>query len=913
MSIYSILPLLASIIFLICGISIVIRSKEKASLYFFFFSFFVFWWQFCWFFLFNTNDINLANILIKLGYTGIVCLPVFFGNFIISFGANKKYSFIHYIIALLFIFSIWSGNYFVNGYYTYFFGFYPKANWLHGIYLLWLMYLILHPHYYLYVNVYKNPTSTVDIKNRIKFFVIATTFFMLSSTDFLANYGIVFYPIGVIFVLLGLVLYIYGIIKYDLVDINFASKKLLSYFLIVFLLLCFIYFPFGFITNNWSLKVVVIILFLIVFILVMARILHNFFNPTIFKDFETRIKKLETMTTNHFAFKKIETFASHLTINLSEIMNSKEISFFKFNGETGNFDLISKSGMKQRDHNKEISSNSDIVKYLNETKEPLLKIDIKNGDNHKNLKLLLDDLQIEAVYPFFINDDKLMAFLILGDNANNYLYHKQEIKELKDLLKLKEHIFENTYFLEMQTKIRQMTQSIINIDDQLEFNNILSSFICRIFNILNLSLFVYNKEENSFICKYNRGYDKEVFPEIKENSFFIKLLKENEEIIRVDDLQIKANNFFNLKELQNTLHLLEQLRASVVIPLISTNLIGIIILGKKRINDIYYQNDLNFLENIATITAVKIRSFMIQEESEIDHLTKAYNRVSLDVWIHKFISWSKRDQKPLTFLFFDLDKFKNINDKKGHKFGDSVLKEVVSCIKKISRSKDMLFRLGGEEFLYILWNIIDEKDITGVLDRIKIELKKGEYTNSITLSIGQVKYIPNRDFGEKINNTKSIQKTIFRLGDDAVYLAKNTGRNKLCDGGIVEDKLIDENYKLTLQIVANQLNDIDNYKRYFLKNSIETKESNFNDFIEVFNKLRPDGFLLILDEETELEKIKVIISEIKKRSMSSSLGIVLKDYTLKEKLKDYSIDRFFSIDELNLIDDWAKVLAKNLN
>src|SRR6056297_1240922 len=90
--------------------------------------------------------------------------------------------------------------------------------------------------------------------------------------------------------------------------------------------------------------------------------------------------------------------------------------------------------------------------------------------------------------------------------------------------------------------------------------------------------------------------------------------------------------------------------------------------------------------------------------STIDSLTDTYNRMKYDEELEKEISRAQRYRLPLSGIMFDLDNFKEINDKFGHLEGDKVLKKVSLLVSKIIRENDLLFRWGGEEFIILLPN-----------------------------------------------------------------------------------------------------------------------------------------------------------------------------------------------------------------
>ncbi len=102
----------------------------------------------------------------------------------------------------------------------------------------------------------------------------------------------------------------------------------------------------------------------------------------------------------------------------------------------------------------------------------------------------------------------------------------------------------------------------------------------------------------------------------------------------------------------------------------------------------------------------------LQKMAITDKLTDLYNRTLLKDSLEQAIQQSKRTNTPFTLLILDVDHFKKINDELGHEIGDNVLKQLGVFLKDSLRDSDKVFRIGGEEFLILLYNT----DETGSID-----------------------------------------------------------------------------------------------------------------------------------------------------------------------------------------------------
>lgn len=171
----------------------------------------------------------------------------------------------------------------------------------------------------------------------------------------------------------------------------------------------------------------------------------------------------------------------------------------------------------------------------------------------------------------------------------------------------------------------------------------------------------------------------------------------------------------------------------------------------------------------------KLKDLLLKanRQSRTDALTGAYNRLMFDEILEKSIYQSERYNSPLSILYLDLDLFKSINDRFGHKEGDKVLVRFVKMISSIIRNSDLFARIGGEEFGLILPNT-DLKKAKEVGNKIlDILRKRSLLTNGdiLTTSIGIATYDLNQKKGSD---------HLLEQADAKLYEAKHTGRNKLC-------------------------------------------------------------------------------------------------------------------------------------
>jgi diguanylate cyclase (GGDEF)-like protein len=156
-----------------------------------------------------------------------------------------------------------------------------------------------------------------------------------------------------------------------------------------------------------------------------------------------------------------------------------------------------------------------------------------------------------------------------------------------------------------------------------------------------------------------------------------------------------------------------------------------------------------------------------------DPLTGMRNRLSLQEHAEIEMLRASRNRQALSIILFDLDYFKQINDRHGHQAGDAALKAVAECIRSVMRSSDMAFRFGGEEFLVLLPGAAASQ-AAAVAERFRTELAQIEVeleacTLKLTASFGVVEWRAGEESWDHL----------VRRADQALYQAKHGGRDQV--------------------------------------------------------------------------------------------------------------------------------------
>ena len=175
--------------------------------------------------------------------------------------------------------------------------------------------------------------------------------------------------------------------------------------------------------------------------------------------------------------------------------------------------------------------------------------------------------------------------------------------------------------------------------------------------------------------------------------------------------------------------------------------------------------------------AVKEKSLANRQLAQMaleDPLTRLPNRRAGLTRLEEEWSRTRRNDESLMCMLLDIDHFKLVNDNYGHDIGDVVLQMTAAVLKNTMRNSDLVCRFGGEEFLVVCPGAdIEMAKILGDRIRVAIEknhIKSGEFDKSITISVGVALRNPRT---QSINN-------LIKEADQALYAAKEAGRNKVC-------------------------------------------------------------------------------------------------------------------------------------
>ena len=276
-----------------------------------------------------------------------------------------------------------------------------------------------------------------------------------------------------------------------------------------------------------------------------------------------------------------------------------------------------------------------------------------------------------------------------------------------------------------------------------------------------------------------------------------------------------------------------------------------------------------------------------------DELTGVYNRKFFEKRVVEEMEIADRANEHISLIIFDLDRFKLVNDNFGHQFGDEVLKRTTQIAGDLIRKTDFLNRVGGEEFAIILPNTNKAQAVL-VAEKVRKALEDNKH-----FKVGQV----TGSFGVAERMKAESLRSWYKRADNALYQAKNTGRNRVVDSDKIDIPLV------SLQVqwrqewnCGNDEIDEQHDKILQIANDLITKiyagasHNECMDMIKLFLEYAVNHFAT---EERILMEIEYdgLIAHIKKHEYLTNKAIYLKECYEKKELQPAAFLSFI-IDEV---------------
>jgi diguanylate cyclase (GGDEF)-like protein len=392
----------------------------------------------------------------------------------------------------------------------------------------------------------------------------------------------------------------------------------------------------------------------------------------------------------------------------------------------------------------------------------------------KNLPIITNDFDKYSFYNYIATElfdagkiEEGKSFLKKYESGSEKYKHNEDYNISLAILKIKYAYIEKKFDLMM--KLIDKFEPYQNITKEKFKNNKMELFkaiACQENNrtqcvnafILKVDLLIKETPEsnllylNAFLTKYYISQNK---PKLSKKHFenYIKINQQN--IIN----QQNSVSILGLAEFQQDIVELE-------LGLVSAKL------ERSRI--------ILFLSSLIIFILIIISLYIWRQKgkqkilSETDELTRIYNRRAIFEQVTNLKSTQNNNINAI--ILFDLDNFKLINDKYSHLSGDKVLRYIVKLTKANIRQQDLFGRIGGEEFVVCLKNL--EKESAQVI----VELIRSSFENNFLLLNDEIELNVTASFSiTYIEKSISCFETLYQKLDDALYKAKDHGRNRIVE------------------------------------------------------------------------------------------------------------------------------------
>ena len=318
-----------------------------------------------------------------------------------------------------------------------------------------------------------------------------------------------------------------------------------------------------------------------------------------------------------------------------------------------------------------------------------------------------------------------------------------------------------------------------NICSHIEIRDIITAVkvkMSQLFDYTVLLIFVFAEAKPKLYILQNYAMDSHFINQAIHNVFQISSATSGKGVSIKDIEQIIENN---VPADTPTKTKLISIQSTITLPLVANGEdIGYASMVSHKPNA-FNDEDIQHFFPVCYSLAIALRNARLFQSTKVlsitDSLTRIYNRHYFDDAIEKEFLRARRYKHPLSIALIDIDNFKAINDTYGHPEGDKVLRQFANRVMETIRNTDILARYGGEEFSVIM-PLTDIEEGIIVMERLRVIIAGSLFPITrrdiqLTACIGLSSL-----FDHHITSAKEL----IREADSALYLAKKTGKNRVC-------------------------------------------------------------------------------------------------------------------------------------
>lgn len=428
-------------------------------------------------------------------------------------------------------------------------------------------------------------------------------------------------------------------------------------------------------------------------------------------------------------------------------------------------------------HTPFIISRFSTLQKMTETRKPLIIPDTQ--DNPDWVKTLSTTKVLSWAGAPILDGDEVIGFLSLNNHSRQF-YQDEHAETLSAFAGQASIALSNSrLFQQVQQHARELGalhEATSTLITTLKLDDLLSKILEGAVNAIpstTLGALFLADEDRKVLHKKAEFGDGSLFDE--EYPLDLQEFLPVSSYLQNQPLTLKSQTNLILSEKQKIDRTITPFQSAIAAPLpTQEGVLGVIFLARTEA-ELFSENDLKILANIAATTASAIHNAQLHKEIQAlaitDPLTSIFNRRGLDQWGRYEFDRAKRFNSPLSVIFFDLDQFKQVNDTYGHEVGDLVLKKVVVCCQEVIRKIDIFSRIGGEEFVIILPET-PLRTAVQVAERIRknvvnYPVQVNSHKIKMTISVGV----------SELNNDIDDLMGLINEADQYMFQAKQAGRN----------------------------------------------------------------------------------------------------------------------------------------
>jgi diguanylate cyclase (GGDEF)-like protein len=381
-----------------------------------------------------------------------------------------------------------------------------------------------------------------------------------------------------------------------------------------------------------------------------------------------------------------------------------------------------------------------------------------------------------GVYNEYLRSEEENNILIdrLGDKYVQLEQAKKEIQSQYDKIIASNNQLEETNkkltasLAEFYT-LQQISQAITSIFDMNELLKFVNDVIIGVMGVYHSTIALCHGPQNKLKVQVSSIFDKKDLAIVSDYINCDTLKPSTEEGRSMIDNNVNPEDYPFTRG--------RNIQSMICVPLLAKGKTLGIVLIEHSMKDAFDDENMRLLEVISQQVSIAIENARLYQQmhdlATLDGLTGAYNRLYFNDRFQEEFKNAQSKGHDLSILIFDIDHFKKFNDTYGHLFGDLVLKTLSGYIKKTLRKEDVFARYGGEEFV-ILMPYTSLEQAREKAEDLRIGVSQLSITDrvvsaSVTISIG-VSTFPE---------TAGRLQELISTADDALYEAKNAGRNRV--------------------------------------------------------------------------------------------------------------------------------------